>query len=385
MIRDGIDWNEDVRTLALQGVQQEVLQQIAGWQIAREKLPLWAACSEVQYAPRVNMEQCSSEATARFKALLVCELLSERTALCDLTGGFGVDFTFLAPHFNRAIYIDCNPELAATAMHNAEVLGVENARFIEGDGAAMLESMPSQTLIFVDPSRRDTTGRRVYLLGDCTPNVVQLRTLLLQRSRMVMLKLSPMLDIHEAVRQLPHTCTIYVVSVHGDVKELLLIMRRSNALSPQIMAVNLTRDGAVESRFAFTIDEEIKAQPIMAEAIGQYLYEPAPALMKAGAFKTLAVRYGMKKIDNDTHLYTSTELIRDFPGRTLAVEAVSDIRHWRRDFQELNQLNIVCRNFPGKPEDLQRRLKIRDGGDRFLYAMTMGSKRPLVLCRQLIM
>ena len=250
-----------------------------------------------------------------------------------------------------------------------------------------MEELPHQTLLFLDPARRDATGRKVFMTADCQPDVASLHDRLVARADIVMVKLSPMLDIHDALRSLPATRWVHVVEVDGEVKELLLVLagepqdfcteRRICCTEPQIVCTDTHR------RFTFTFGEEAQAQPTYSDTIGTYLYEPSPAVMKAGAFRTLAVRYGLRKLHRDSHLYTSDTLAEDFPGRVLEVLATSTMREAKAMLRETKRANVVCRNFPLRPDELKRRLKIGDGGHEYLYATTVADgAHILVLCQQ---
>lgn len=242
---------DDVNRLAFLGDKNPdvdmpwALAQISGWQTARRKLPSWAACDGLEYPPHLNMEQCSSEPTAIYKASLASRLVgadaAEHGLLVDLTGGFGVDFSWMARAFAHAVYVERNETLCPIAQHNFQQLGLGHVEIHVGDGVAYLQTMPlvperttgcshPLTLIYLDPARRDTYGRKVFGMEDCTPDVVELCDTLLLRADIVVIKLSPMLDWHEAVRKLKNISEVHVVSVSNECKELLLVLTRENAL-----------------------------------------------------------------------------------------------------------------------------------------------------------
>jgi hypothetical protein len=380
---------------------REAVTQIEGWRTARHKLPTWAAYDDIVYPQRLAMEQCSSEATARYKASLV----SRSSNLTDLTGGFGVDCAFMAPAFDEVTYVERNATLCAIAASNFATLRLHHIRTVNGEAHAVLEQLPLQDWIYLDPARRDTAGRKMVSLADCEPDVVALEPLLLRHARRVMVKCSPMLDISLALRQLASVQEVHVVSVQNECKELLLIMSTSQRVNKStgqqvngstdgeqgsksrlvIHAVNLQNDGSVESDFAFAPTEEQECQPTYADGVGRWLYEPNASLLKAGCFKMPAVRYGLQKLHRDTHLYTSNTLCADFQGRIFEVVGLSGFG--KQELKELlgdvRKANLAVRNFPDSVEGLRRRLHLSEGGEDYLFATTTGShKKLLVRCRK---
>ena len=245
---------EDIRTLALQAKRypavdmREAVTQIEGWQQAREKLPTWATVDSIIYPPKISMEQCSSEQTAKYKASLV---RGERFA--DLTGGFGIDFSYIAQGFNEAYYIERNERLCNIATANFSLLGLDHAKVMNGNSEEILASLPQLDWIFIDPARRDGDGRKVVALSDCEPNVVELESTLLAKANKVMIKCSPMLDITMACRQLKNVSEVHVVAVNNECKELLFIIGNSTA-NCSFHCVNILKDGV--QTFAFTQDDE---------------------------------------------------------------------------------------------------------------------------------
>lgn len=390
--------DEDVRALALRRTPDDVdltaaLQQIAGWQIARRKLPSWAACDEILYPVRLSMEQCSSQAAAEYKRQLVsglpCFQRESPSTFTDLTGGLGVDFSFLAPLFSEATYVERNAELCAIARHNIEALGHDYVLNVcNKEAEEVLCSLPRQSLIYLDPARRDVAGRKVFMTADCQPDVVRLHDALLRMADVVMVKLSPMLDIHDAIRSLPSVRQVHVVEVDGEVKELLLLLAGKElaiaglaANGPVPIVCARLQGGSLYSRFTFTFEGEEQAGVQYADTVEDYLYEPSPAIMKAGAFRTVAARYGLKKLHPDSHLYTSTCRADDFPGRVMQVLSVAAMREAKSMLAGVTHANVVTRNFPMRPDELKRRLRLKDGGRHFLYATTVASARLLVLCQ----
>lgn len=368
------------------------VQQIEGWRTARHKLPTWAACDDILYPPRLAMEQCSSEATARYKASIVESRLADYqtsdfrltptpSSLTDLTGGFGVDCAFMAAALDEVTYVERNPDLCAIATANFKALGLHHIRTVSGDGSKVLEQLPMQDWIYLDPARRDGAGRKMVSLADCEPDVVRLMPLLHNHARRVMVKCSPMLDITQALRQLTSMQEVHVVSVQNECKELIFV----TSDVPIVHAVSLRTDGSVESDCTFTPSDEQACQPAYADVIGRWLYEPNAALLKAGCFKLPAVRYGLQKLHPNSHLYTSDTLCTTFPGRTF--EVVGSSGFGKHDVKsllgDLRKANLSIRNFPDSVEGLRRRLHLAEGGDDYLFATLLtGGKKMLVRCRK---
>ena len=371
---------EDVRRLALKAAPPGVdlraaLQQIGGWQAARRKLPSWAAKEGLLFPPRVPMEQCSSEATARYKRDIVrrwleaCDAAVPRT-LIDLTGGFGIDFSFLATLFTHAVYMEQQPELCRLAAHNFKVLGLEQAEIRETDSARSPEDWPEAACCFADPARRDTAGRKTVAIGDCTPDLSALQADIRRKAAFALIKLSPMLDITEALRSMSHIAEVHAVGVQGECKELLLVMTREATGGVTFHCANLASG---QPDFCFTRTEEEEAACTYADQPGAYLYEPNAAIMKCGGFRSLAARYGLRMLHPHSHLYTSEECRADFPGRVFAVEAYTGFgkKETKHLLQGLRQANLSVRNFPETVEALRRRLKLKEGGETYLFATTL--------------
>ena len=378
---------DDTRLLALKpappGVDlRAALQQIEGRQAAGRKLPSWAEREGLLFPPRLAMEQCSSEQTARYKQDVVRRWLascgSSAPVLTDLTGGFGIDFSFLAPLFHRAVYMERQPELCRIATHNFRVLGLSQAEVRETDSAQAPKCWPESDCCFVDPARRDASGRKTVAIGDCEPDLAALQEAIRRRSRFCLVKLSPMLDIGEALRALPHTAEVHAVSVQGECKELLLVMTRT---TPEHVAFHCVNLDSGQPEFCFTPAEEEQAACSWAETPGRFLYEPNASLMKCQPFRCLAARYGLRKFHPNSHLYTADEWQENFPGRTFVVEAACGFgkRELRDMLKDLRQANLTVRNFPATVASLRQRLKLKEGGDTYLFATTTADGRHVLL------
>ena len=362
-----------------------LLQQAEGRMRLRTKVPSWAAIDELHYPHRLALEQCSGEEAARYKATVVSRLLpaDERHTLVDLTGGLGVDFSFIAPLFKKAVYVERQAELCDLARHNLPLLGLPEAQVVCADGVDYLQEELNDdeaSLLFLDPARRDTAGRKTVLIEDCQPDVCALRDTLLQRARVVMIKLSPMLDIAAAVRSLQCVAEVHVVATGGECKDLLLILTRE-ALQQGGTTPTLYAHEGEGRNFRFTLEEETTATPPYATQLGQYLYEPGAAVLKAGAFKSIATHYGLQKLHPNTHLYTADNYIATFPGRSFRI--VQMLTFSKADLKTLRtswpKANLSVRNFPATVEALRKKLKIKDGGKTFLFVTTMADNQHFII------
>lgn len=375
---------DDVRELALKANSyadvdmSKALVQIDGWQRARRKLPLWASTDGIVYPVHLSMEQCSSEITARYKASIVEG--GERVA--DLTAGFGVDATVLASRYVHLTYVERNEELCHIARNNLPLLGVDSVDVICGEAEDVLGSLPRQDLIFLDPARRDMHGGKVVSIADCTPNVCLLQKLLVGKADTVLIKLSPMIDLSCVERELGCVQEIHVVSVENECKEVLVKMSAADKCDMRMICVNLV-EGKEAMVFSFTRGEEALARCNYAEVVESYLYEPNASIMKAGCFKRIAEWFGISKLHPNSHLYTSDSYVADFPGRAFRVLGIYSPKSKKREGIGVAQANISVRNFPVSVADLRKRLKLREGGDDYIFATTLADgRRVLLLCKK---
>lgn len=376
---------DDVRQLALKKGPDGVdvpwcLQQIEGWQLAQKKLPRWASSEGVLwYPPRLSMEQCSSEASALYKRSLLERLLAEdeRDSMADLTGGFGIDFSYLAPLFRHATYVERAEHLCDIARHNFPLLGLTHAEVVHAD---CTQQTFEADVLFVDPARRDTAGRKTVALADCTPNVVEMQDDLLSRSAYVVIKLSPMLDITQALRALKHVVEVHVVSVRGECKELLLVLAGQKKGGEDVMdaeplyyCANLdTPDAQLVCTDAERAEAPVVSQdsPVPQE---DYLFEPNTSVLKAGCQDILCQRYGLEKLHPCSNLFVGKHPLEGFPGRQFRVEAVSDFskKGLKGILSGIQQANLTIRNFPTSVAELRKKLKLREGGDVYFFATTL--------------
>ena len=395
----------DVRQLALRGTKDPevdltfALDQIAGRQTARKKLPSWAAVEGIVYPPHLSMEQCSSEQTARYKA----GVAGRGRRLVDLTGGFGVDFSFMAQGFAEAVYVERQPALCDIARQNFDVLGLRQAEVVCADSEDYLRQMAPVDLIYIDPARRDTHGGRTYGISDCTPDVIALKPLLTAKARRVIIKLSPMLDWRKAVSDLgeQYVGKVHIVSVGNECKELLLethprpLPVGRGVITP-IACVNILSDDYIQtfhSALPSSSNNVVEAllsrsgnySPPYREGPGEglFLYEPNASIMKAGCFAELSQHYGIAPVARDSHLFVSADEVDDFPGRSFVIDAVTTLN--KRDLKVhlagIRQANITVRNFPLSVAELRKRLKLSEGGSTYIFATTLANgEKVLLIC-----
>lgn len=414
--------DDDVRQLAFLGSKYPevdmpfALDQIRGRKMARVKLPRWASLEGIIYPPHISMEQCSSESTALYKAELAARLLGlpasssgtemkaeNEIEFVDLTGGFGVDFSYIAARLGvKSMYVERQVHLCEAAKENFGRLGLKNAIVKNGDGIEVLHSFHPKKkdavsaddslgitydqprsllktnlglkLIFIDPARRDDAGNKVVSLKDCTPDVTVLQEEMLSKADYVIIKLSPMLDWHRAVSELSHVREVHIISVNNECKELLLVLSARN------MGENL-RIYCINDAQSFVCDEldmessQVKIAPSTLEEM-QYLYEPNASLMKAGCFGVLSGRYDARMLSKNSHLFVSREPIAAFPGRSFRIIAVSSFnkKELKRHLSGITKANIATRNFPLSVAELRKRLKLKDGGETYIFATTLSDE-----------
>lgn len=458
--------DEDVRQLAFLGSKNSdvdmpfALDQIRGRQMARTKLPRWAGLDGIIYPPHISMEQCSSEVTAMYKAELAARLLNseicefatkgtvvpkftknddtlgkqENVSFLDMTGGFGVDFSYIAAQLGvNSMYVERQAHLCEAAKENFERLGLKNAIVKNGDGVEVLhgfstcdadsqisKEMPLR-LIFIDPARRDDAGNKVVSLQDCTPDVTLLQDEMLEKSDFVIIKLSPMLDWHRAVSELKCVREVHIVSTGNECKELLLVLSssfgkktKSSAEADEDKASETDDETShlkiycINDNQVMSYDETDKSVVSIASGIecgivglekcsneendlpqdgskSLYLYEPNASLMKAGCFGVISSRYGVKMLAKNSHLFVSEDPVADFPGRSFRIKAVSSFnkKDLKRQLSGITKANIATRNFPLSVTELRKRLKLKDGGDTYIFATTLSDEsHVLFICEK---
>ena len=374
--------HDDPAHLALQARRHpnlpvpELVRQIQARQKARVKLPAWADNQDLIFPPSLSVEQASSERTATYKAALV----AGAARLGDLTGGFGADAAHFAAVVDQVDYVERDPRLAQVVAYNFAQLQITNVAVHASDAVNFLKSSgTSFDWLFLDPARRDQRGGKTYRLADCEPDVPRLLPLLLHHAPRVLLKTSPMLDIELAIQELKHVRRLWVLAVDNEVKEVLYELGAEPAIDPERLAVNLRRDGS-QQEFRLNRAREARAVPRYAEA-QQFLYEPNAAILKAGAFKSVGSAFELIKLHQHSHLYTSTELRADFPGRIFRILAVekADGTTLKSHLGPEARAHVTTRNFPESVADFRRRTGIREGGNTYLFATTDLRGRLVVL------
>ena len=353
------------------------VQQIAARQKASKKLPSWSKNLNLFFPASISVEQCSSEQTAVFKS---AGLSGKR--MMDLTGGFGVDFYHLGQGFEKGVYCEQQAELFQISKHNLSALNPGKFDFVEGDGLEFLrKSTQHFDLIYADPARRGTGNQKLFKLQDCEPNVVDAWPLLQSKSDSILLKVSPMLDLTQAWTELPDLQKITVVSVRNEVKELLLHWEKSQVGTPRMISVIDLESGLPPFEFENRTEEEAQSQ--FAEA-GKYLIEPLSGILKAGAFKLFGERFGLKKLEINSHLYTSDAFSVEIPGRVF--EVLREIRPKKQEIKAVfpsGKVNVICRNYSTGAEELKKNLGVKDGGVDFLIGTQTSTGFKLYWCKRI--
>lgn len=433
--------DDDVRQLAFLGSKYPevdmpfALDQIRGRKMARVKLPRWASLDGIIYPPHISMEQCSSESTALYKAELAARLLGlpasssgtemkaeNEIEFVDLTGGFGVDFSYIAARLGvKSMYVERQAHLCEAAKENFGRLGLKNAIVKNGDGIEVLHSFHPKKkdavsaddslgitydqprsllktnlglkIIFIDPARRDDAGNKVVSLKDCTPDVTVLQEEMLSKADYVIIKLSPMLDWHRAISELSHVREVHIISVNNECKELLLVLSARNmgemeasSADGEVKHAGNLRIYCINDAQSFVCDEldmessQVKIAPSTLEEM-LYLYEPNASLMKAGCFGVLSGRYDARMLSKNSHLFVSREPIAAFPGRSFRIIAVSSFnkKELKRHLSGITKANIATRNFPLSVAELRKRLKLKDGGETYIFATTLSDESHVLM------
>ena len=433
--------DDDVRQLAFLGSKYPevdmpfALDQIRGRKMARIKLPRWASLEGIIYPPHISMEQCSSESTALYKAELAARLLGlpasssgtemkaeNEIEFVDLTGGFGVDFSYIAARLGvKSMYVERQAHLCEAAKENFGRLGLKNAIVKNGDGIEVLHSFHPKKkdaasaddslgitydqprsllktnlglkIIFIDPARRDDVGNKVVSLKDCTPDVTVLQEEMLSKADYVIIKLSPMLDWHRAISELSHVREVHIISVNNECKELLLVLSARNmgemeasSADGEVKHAGNLRIYCINDAQSFVCDEldmessQVKIAPSTLEEM-LYLYEPNASLMKAGCFGVLSGRYDARMLSKNSHLFVSQAPIEAFPGRSFRIIAVSSFnkKELKRHLSGITKANIATRNFPLSVAELRKRLKLKDGGETYIFATTLSDESHVLM------
>lgn len=347
-----------------------IVEQIQSKSKAKRKLPSWFQAQEIIYPPLLSMEQCSSEQTATYKA----SMSKKGKKMIDLTGGFGVDFAAFAKHFEVSHYVERNGDLAAIAKHNFKCLGIQNAQVHADDSIEFLNENEAFDLIYLDPARRGDQDQKVVRLEDCEPNVIALLPDLLAKSKQVIIKTSPLLDIKGAIRDLNEVSEVHVVALNNEVKELLFVLDGAASQDPIIQCVNLTKGRTEQFDFQFSQEEQLVSS---FGEMSNYLYEPNASILKGGGFKVIAEKFSLHKLHPNSHLYTSDVLVANFPGRSFEVlQEVSLNKKGLKKSIPSMKANITVRNYPISVAQIRKKTGLKEGGEDYLFATSdlTGSK-----------
>ncbi|TVZ28234.1 RNA cap guanine-N2 methyltransferase [Gillisia sp. Hel_I_86] len=373
--------NGDLTTLILKGSPfpevsiQEIATQITGIKKAKNKLPTWFGNRDILYPQNLNLEQTSSEVTAKYKSGLI-----GGDTLIDLTGGFGIDDYHFSKSFKTVLHCELNEDLSELAAHNFSVLGVSNIKTIVGDSLVYLRKTEKKhDWIYLDPARRDDYGGKVFLLEQCTPNVPANLKLLFQKSYNILIKSSPLLDLTAGIAELRKVMEIHIVSVNNEVKELLWILNRNISKEIKVKTINITKKET--QYFEAVLNDE--TEPSKYSLALKFLYEPNPAIMKSKLFGALSAETHTYKLQSNSHLFTSEEL-QPFPGRSFEImEILPYHKKALRRSLKLNKANITTRNFPKSVSEIRKELKIEDGGNNYLFFTTdLKNDKIVLVCRK---
>lgn len=355
---------------------KELAEQIEAKLKSKHKLPTWFLTKNIYYPNKLNISQTSSELAADYKASFI-----KGSSLVDITAGFGVDCYSFSKIIKHVYHIEKNENLSKIARHNFKHLGVSNIDFVSGNGIEFIkETNEKFDWIFVDPSRRTNTNKKVYYLKDCEPDVTKHVDLLFSKSDNILIKTGPLLDLSIGLHELKHVTEIHIIALDNDVKEVLWVLKQGFAEEPSITAVNLKTDS--QDIFAFLASEEKAAVPEFSRP-KKYLYEPNAALLKSGAFKLICSRFKIQKLHQHSHLYTSRTQLT-FPGRSFEIKTV--LNYNKKEVQKLGltNANITTRNFPDSVATIRKKLKLKDGGmDYLFFTKNLEDKLIIIHCLKL--
>lgn len=354
----------------------DILMQVEGRQKAKEKLPTWFSAFNVIYPTKVSIEQTSSEKSAAYKASIVAG-----DSIIDLTGGFGVDSFYFSKQFKSVVHCETDKDLSAIAQHNFKQLEADNIKCYCGDSEKLLQQLNVQfDWIFIDPSRRNTSKGKVFLLQDCIPNVPNLLDEYFMFTNHILLKTAPLLDISAGLNELQNVRKIHVIAVDNEVKELLWEISKNSKNQIEVSTVNISK--GLEEKFSFTLNHQLEATY---GPVKKYLYEPNRAIMKSGGFNAVSSQFGLDKLHPNSHLYTSDSLI-EFPGRIFCVESILPYR--KKEMKEQIQgihANVTIRNFGESVDQIRKKWKISEGGETYCFFTTdLNDSKIVLLCSKII-
>ena len=375
--------NTNINKLILKGSPfkdvsiQEIAQQIEGKQKCIKKLPLWFKTPNILFPKKINLEQTSSEITAAYKADLITG-----NSLIDLTGGLGIDCFYFSKKTKTVTHCELNSELSEIVKHNYEQLQIKNIKTIAGDSLEILKNSKEKfDWIYMDPSRRNDSKGKVFLLSDCLPNVPENIDLLFEYSQNILIKNSPILDISSTINQLKFVKEIHIVALQNEVKELLFSLEKNYTGTISVITQNIAKENYQSFSFQFNLQNAATYS-----LPKSYLYEPNAAILKSGAFQELSYKLQIDKLHQHTHLYTSNELLHNFPGRKFKIEQT--LSYDKKQLLKLlpdKKANITIRNFPETVAQIRKKTKIKEGGNIYLFFTTdINNDRIVLLCRKII-
>lgn len=343
------------------------------------KVPILHQHAGIVFPPALNLEQSSSQVTAELKKEIIQkEIKSSDLRMADITGGFGIDSLFLRSIAKTLDFIEPNGELLNLVKHNFRILNLTNIQFHHSSAEEFLhESKSKFDLIYLDPSRRDKSSNKVFRLDDCDPPFSKIQDALFLLSDFVLIKTSPLLDIAQGLKEIPFVKKIYIVSVDNECKELLFLSGKNSTEVPKIETINLTKNK--RQLFSFDWGQEAEAVSSFSEPL-IYLYEPNASILKSGCFKWIGEKFSLKKIHPNTHLYTSSQLVNEFPGRIFKIENLKP--DFRKDLAN-QKANVLTRNYPLSPEEIRKKWRLKDGGESYLIGFSGEKQKYLVLASRM--
>lgn len=360
------------------------IDQIEVRQKVKDKLPFVALNKNFLFPSLLSAEQCTCEAVANFKANNI--LKGRYNSICDLTGGLGVDSLAFSSVVESVTYVERFAEYCWSANHNFRLLN-RDIRVINSDCSNFLNEDICFDALYIDPARRGELNKRVFAFADCEPNVVELLPRMFNVANDIYIKASPMADISMSINELKYVCDIYVISFKNECKELLFRLNKSEADINDINIVCVDIQSSSTSIFKFKYFQESNISDVVYSDPLNYLYEPSSAILKAGAFKSVAKFYDINKLAQSSHIYTSDSFVDDFQGRKFKIDMVVPFssKYVKSLFKTIPAANITVRNFPLKAEELRKKLKIKDGGDVYIFATTDCNKQKiLIICSRVI-
>lgn len=374
--------NSDISNLLLKGIpfndvdSKLIIEQIEAKKRCQKKLPTWYKTENIFFPNKLNIEQTSSEIAAEYKSNLV-----SGNNLIDLTGGFGVDAYYFSKQVENVTHCEINAELSELVNHNYKALSIANITCLNENGIEALKRIDQPfDWIYIDPSRRDTSKQKVFLLADCEPNIKTFQGLFLKYAKNVMIKTSPLLDLTATLSDLKNVKEIHVVAVNNEVKELLWVLERNFESEVIVKTTNLQKENS--QQFEFNFNDEPEAQVIYSEPL-TYLYEPNSAVLKSGSFNSVSAILNIGKLHKHSHLYTS-EILLKFPGRRFKIEKVLPFNKKIFSKEKIVSANITTRNFPLSVHDIRKKLKVKDGGNIYLFFTTdINNVKSIIICSKL--